>query len=153
MKSTPVDGPPSPEFFSGRGRLTFALVLVIGASLLGCGHGRAAPGDGEIASPVVRVTRVRLSPGKEIVVAGLAAARVDAVQIRMSAGGKPVTWWPEDASTPVVKGSWEVTVPLGEGGAPDGLDPDSEYAITACPQSDPSATSDPFVFVASPATG
>jgi hypothetical protein len=47
------------------------------------------------------------------------------------ADGKPQTWWPSDACAEVQDDVWQLTVPLGAGGAPERLDPTSQYMLRA----------------------
>ena len=47
------------------------------------------------------------------------------------AGGELQTWWPSDACAQVQEGAWQLTVPLGAGGAPKELDPTVQYMLRA----------------------
>lgn len=45
------------------------------------------------------------------------------LETQFFANGEPVDWWPTDTCVRVEEGTWQIAVPLGEGDAPDELDP------------------------------
>lgn len=60
------------------------------------------------------------------------------LQTELVADGERESWWPVEDCVPVGgDGTWTIVVPLGEGGAPDELDPTVQYELRAWQQSDP----------------
>lgn len=67
------------------------------------------------------------------------------LQTQLFADGKPETWWPANKYVQVQNGEWEITVRLGENGAPSALLTDTEYLFQIWEKGNPSET-DSFPF-------
>lgn len=63
------------------------------------------------------------------------------LETQLYADGDPETWWPMDTCVVVQDGAWQITVPLGEEGAPDKLDPTVEYRVRVWQRDNPAIES------------
>jgi hypothetical protein len=75
----------------------------------------------------------------QIVVSGQSALpEGTCILTELRAEGQAQNWWPADACATVQQGEWQITVALGQGGAPAELDRSSMYEVLAWPQGQPS---------------
>ncbi|HYN89049.1 MAG TPA: hypothetical protein VER55_10985 [Ardenticatenaceae bacterium] len=70
----------------------------------------------------------------------------DCIHTQLFIDDNPLPWWPADSCIRPTNGAWETTVPLGQGGVPNQLDPQVEYVLRARQEDDPSIVSEPFWF-------
>jgi hypothetical protein len=121
---------------------------------LACCGGIEAPHTPSIGNgKEIQVRSVRVESGRAISVSGLSTLPEDTcIHTQLHADGTPVDWWPNNRCATIADESWELTVALGQAGAPEGLDPGVEYVVHAWQEGAPAVeTRFPFDLAAPPA--
>ncbi len=91
---------------------------------------------------IITIESVQVVSGQQVTFEGKSTLPQDTcVQTQLLADGDPVAWWPADTWVTVQDGTWQFTVPLGEGETPEKLDPSVQYRLHAWQQDDPSVES------------
>jgi hypothetical protein len=131
-------------------------VVLLALLLAACG----APGAGDDGSATdkpptevppapgtIETAGVRAVPGSHIAFEGRSSLPDGTVlRTQLSADDAPVAWWPEEMDVVVEGGQWRVRVPLGEGGAPEALSAEKEYALRVWQRDNPAVEAAPFPF-------
>ena len=125
-------------------KMTFARLLVVVLALCvgGCTEAPgpagtipdpAAPTPKSGAAPegaLLSTENARVAAGEHIVFSGRSTLPEGSrLRTQLLADGEPESWWPSDAWVVVRNGSWQLTVPLGNGSAPTTLDPETQYSF------------------------
>ncbi len=105
------------------------------------------PGTPQEPRGAIAVEGVQVSLGDRIVFEGRSTLP-DATRLNteLSADGSPVAWWPEEMSVEVEGGRWQVSVPLGEEGAPQELSAEKQYVLRVWEWGNPAVEAEPFPF-------
>ena len=66
------------------------------------------------------------------------------LQTQLSREGKPETWWPTDRLIKIKDGVWQISVRLGESGAPSSLSNEETYRLDVWQKDNPSQKEEPL---------
>lgn len=132
--------------------LIMLIPLIIGA----CSDTQPLPATGvpttkstpaSSSSSTISISGVNVIEGQRITVRGGTNLSDDnCIHTQLFSEDDSLLRWPADSCIRPTSGAWETTMPLGQGGAPDQLDPQVEYVLRAWQQNDPSVVSEPFWF-------
>jgi hypothetical protein len=90
----------------------------------------------------IAVEGVQVTAGERIIVHGRSTLpNGTCLGTELWADGELQTWWPGDTCVPVQDGAWRLSVPLGQDGAPAGLDASAQYMVRAYQQNGPNIVS------------
>ena len=111
------------------------------------------PQEGEAPQGSVSITGVQVIAGERIIVRGRSTLpNGTCLETELYADGGLQSWWPAKTCVPVEDGTWQVSVPLGEGEAPVEVEAAIQYVVRAYQQDGPDIVS-VFAFdVAGPPT-
>lgn len=114
-----------------------AVVLLLALVLSSCSMTAQDVAGDETAKCVVQVL-----PSGQIVVGGKSTLpNGTCLRSQLFVDEKPQPWWPTIACASVQDGSWQIIVPLRDGGVPAHLDPTHQYELCAWKRGDPTIQS------------
>ena len=137
-----------------RYRAMVGIILALTVLSLACCGGTETPDAAGLGvADEIQVRSVRVEAGQAISVSGRSTLPEDAcIHTQLHADGTPVDWWPDDQCATIEDADWEITVPLGQAGAPEELDPAVEYVVRAWREGAPTVeTRFPFDLAPPPA--
>jgi len=114
----------------------YVIELVVGGEIY-LYHGTGdrvvfVPDAGEPAMGSITIKAVQVIAGDQIIVHGESTLpEGTCLSTELYADGELQTWWPTESCTPVQDGTWQLSVPLGEGLAPEALDSTVQYMLRA----------------------
>lgn len=100
------------------------------------------PDEGETFKGSITIKGVQVTAGEGIIVHGRSTLPDGTcLGTELWADGEPQTWWPGDTCVPVQNGAWQLSVRLGQDGAPAELDATAQYMVRAYQQDGPNIVS------------
>jgi hypothetical protein len=102
------------------------------------------PDEGETSKGSITIEGVQVMAGERISVRGRSRLPDGTcLGTELWADGELQTWWPGDTCVPVQDRAWQLSVRLGQDGAPAELDATAQYMVRAYQQNGPNIV---FVF-------
>jgi len=124
-------------------RLWMMGLLATSLFLAACG----VPGPAQEQGGTIATERVQVASGSHIAFEGRSSLPGGTCLLtELAADGAAVSWWPAGQCVEVEDGRWEVSVPLGERGAPEALSEEKQYVLRVWARDDPSVQATPFWF-------
>lgn len=110
------------------------------------------PDEGETSKGSITIEGVQVMAGERISVRGRSTLPDGTcLGTELWADGELQTWWPGDTCVPVQDWAWQLSVSLGQDGAPAELDATAQYMVRAYQQNGPNIVSVfPFDLAAPP---